>query len=308
MKYFVSIFIIFISIFSRAQVPADSLLQVGKKTITLSEVVVDDKLNVPAFIEKIKNDSSFYKAFRNLHIVGYRAINDIRMVDKKGKLDASLFSKTLQVRQNNCRFMQTLEEKITGDFYDKNGNLNYYTARLFASLFFTTDTICNEDNIVAGREFSTKGKSGMEKHKEQLKMLFFNPGKKINGLPFISNKTAIYDDAMADAYDMDIDLDVYNGVNCYIFHQKVKDNKRGKVVVDEMTTWFNQDNMEIVARNYSLSYDAGIYDFNVQMEVQMTTFNGLTIPSLVRYTGDWKAITKKRERGFFTITLADFTN
>lgn len=307
MKYLTSFLVIFLPSLSQAQVPADSLLQVGKKTITLSEVVVDDKLNVPAFIENIKNDSSFYKAFKNLHIVGYRAINDIRMVDKKGKLDASLFSKTLQVRHNNCRSMQTLEEKVTGDFYDKNNNLNYYTARLFASLFFTEDTICNENNIVKGTEFTTKGKSGMEKHKEQLKMLFFNPGKKIKGLPFISNKTEIYDDDMADYYDMDIDLDVYNGVNCYIFHQKVKDDKRGKVVIDEMTTWFNQENREVVARTYSLSYDAGVYDFDVQMEVQMTTFNGLTIPSLVRYTGNWKAITKKRERGFFTVTLSDFT-
>ena len=38
-------------------------------------------------------------------------------------------------------------------------------------------------------------------------MLFFNPGKKIKGLPFMSGKTAIYDDEMADAYDMEIDMD-----------------------------------------------------------------------------------------------------
>ena len=42
----------------------------------------------------------------------------------------------------------------------------------------------------------------MEKHKEQLKMLFFNPGKKINGLPFISGKTEIFDEPMAEKYDM----------------------------------------------------------------------------------------------------------
>ena len=49
----------------------DSALAMGKKTITLSEVVVNNKLNVPVFIERIKNDSSFYKAFRNLHILGF---------------------------------------------------------------------------------------------------------------------------------------------------------------------------------------------------------------------------------------------
>lgn len=137
-------------------------------------------------------------------------------------------------------------------------------------------------------------------------MLFFNPGRKINGLPFMSNKTAIYDDDMAEKYDMDIDYDMYRGQSCYVFHQKVKPGKEGDVVVDEMTTWFNDSTYEVVARNYSLSYDAGVYDFKVSMEVQMTTFGNLTVPSLLRYNGNWKAIFKKRERGIFTATLSDF--
>ncbi|MDB5203806.1 MAG: hypothetical protein JWQ27_3215 [Ferruginibacter sp.] len=279
---------------------------VGKKIVTLSEIVVDNKLNVPAFITRIKNDSSFYKAFRNLHIIGYTALNDIRMLDKKGNLDASLNSKTRQIRNGNCRNMEVLEEKTTGDFYTDDHQYNYYTAQMYASLFFTKGVVCGEDNIVKGREFNTAGTSGMEKHKLQLKMLFFNPGKKINGLPFMSNKTAIYDDDMADRYDMNIDMDFYNGVNCYIFKQTVKPGSTDGVVVDEMTTWFNIDTYEVVARNYSLSYDAGVYDFKVNMEVQMTTFKGLTVPALIRYNGNWKAITKKRERGVFTATLSAF--
>ncbi|MEO6489137.1 MAG: hypothetical protein ABIO04_04280, partial [Ferruginibacter sp.] len=153
---------------------------------------------------------------------------------------------------------------------------------------------------------TTEGKSGMEKHKEQLKMLFFNPGRRINGLPFMSNKTAIYDDDMASLYDMNVDMDFYHGTYCFIFRQKVKPGKEDDVVVDEMTTWFNDSTYEVVARNYSLSYDAAVYDFKVSMEVQMTTFNGLTVPALIRYNGNWKAITKKRERGIFTATLFNF--
>ncbi len=34
-----------------------------------------------------------------------------------------------------------------------------------------------------------------------------------------------------------------------------------------MTTWFNINTWEIVARNYDLSYNAGVYDFDVRMEV-----------------------------------------
>ncbi|HNK28316.1 MAG TPA: hypothetical protein PKG65_05300 [Ferruginibacter sp.] len=289
-----------------AQQKTDTTIRVEQKTITLSEVVINNKLNVPAFIQRIKNDTSFYKAFRNLRVLGFTAINDIRMNDSDGKLKAGLRSKTRQLRTVRCRSMETLEETITGDIYDGNRNFNYYTAQLYASLFFTKDSVCGEDNIVAGRELSTAGKSGMEKHKEQLKMLFFNPGKRISGLPFMSNKTAIYDDGMADYYDMNIDMGMYNGKSCYIFSQKAKPGSGGSVVLDEMTTWFDSNTFDVLGRNYSLSYDAAVYDFNVSMEVVMTRFGELTVPSLIRYNGNWKAIFKKRERGVFTTTLFDF--
>jgi hypothetical protein len=284
----------------------DTTVEVGKKTIMLSEVVINNQLNVPAFINRIKNDSTFYKAFRNLRILNYAAINDIRMNDKKGNTQATLYSKTKQIRESNCRRMEILEEQATGDFYDESHNYNYYTAQMYASLFFTNGTICGEDNIVAGKEFSTEGKSGMEKHKEQLKMLFFNPGKKIKGLPFMSSKTAIYDDEMAEYYDMSIDMDDYNKTSCYIFTQKVKEGKEDDVVVDEMITWFNDKTYEVVARAYTISYSAMVYDFKVSMEVQMTHAGNLLVPSLLRYNGNWKAIFKKRERGVFTATLYDF--
>jgi hypothetical protein len=307
MKHFMPFFIaLLFFINAEAQQKKDTTVIVGEKTITLSEVVLNNKLNVPAFIERIKNDTSFYKAFRNLHILQFTAINDIRMNNSSGEAKASLHSKTKQLRSNNCRTMQILEENVTGDFYDDSRNYNYYTAQMYASLFFTKDSVCNEDNIVLGREFSTSGKTGMEKHKEQLKKLFFNPGKKINGLPFISNKTGIFDNDMANKYDMDIDFDIYNNTNCYIFKQTVKPDSKDGVVIDEMTTWFDEKTYEVMARNYSLSYEAGVYDFKVQMEVVLTKFGTYLVPSLLRYTGNWKAIFKPRERGVFTATLFDF--
>jgi len=301
--FFIPVFLFLNTAISYAQ---NDTAIAGKKVITLSNVVVDNKLNVPAFIDRIKNDSSYYKAFRTLHIIGFTALNDIRMLDKKGRLKASLKSKTRQVRKNNCRTMETLEETVSGNMYNDAHEFNYYTAEMYASLFFTKGSVCGENNIVRGIEFSTAGKSGLTKHKEQLKMLFFNPGKKIKGLPFMGNKTAIYDDEMADKYDMSIDMDFYNNTSCYVFSQKVKPGKEDGVMVDEMITWFNDSTFEVVARNYSLSYDAAVYDFKVNMEVQMARFKNLTVPSLIRYNGNWKAITKKRERGIFTATLSRF--
>lgn len=307
MKYFMPAFFCLLS-FSPcpAQQKPDSTFTIGKTTITLTEVVVNNKLNVPAFINRLKNDTSFYKAFRNLRILSFTAINDIRMNDANGNMKAGLRSTTRQVRSNNCRSMQTLEEQVTGDIYDANREFNYYTAKLYASLFFTKDSICGEDNIVTGREFSTADKKGLEKNKEQLKMLFFNPGKRISGLPFISNKTAIYDDDMTEKYEMAIDIAMFKNKNCYVFTQKVRPENKSDVVVDEMTTWFNDETFEVMGRNYSLSYSAGVYDFNVQMEVELTKYDQYLVPSVIRYLGNWKAIFKPRERGIFTATIFDF--
>ncbi len=289
-----------------AQDSTDINVTVGKNIITLSDVVVNNKLNVPSFIVRIKNDTSFYKAFRNLHVLGFTAINDIRILGKQGNSLATCLSKTKQIAEANCRRMEVLEEQVTGDFYDDERNYNYYTAQMYASLFFTKGKVCGESNVVAGNGFNLEGKSGIEKHKEQLKMLFFNPGKKIKGLPFMSGKTAIYDDEMADAYDMEIDMDDYNKTSCYLLKQKVKPGMEDKVVVDEMITWFDDKTFEVVARKYSLSYEAGLYDFKVQMEVQLTHVGKLLVPSMIRYNGNWKAVFKKRERGVFTATLFDF--
>ena len=147
--------------------------------------------------------------------------------------------------------MEILEEKSTGDIYDKNHNLNYYTAELYAGLFFALDTICGETNIVKGTEFNTKGKSGMAKHKEQLKMLFFNPGKRIPGLPFIGNKIALFDEDVADLYDFVIDMESFKGESLLCFqdcskNQSYRSGRNDKVVINEMTTWFNIQNWEIV--------------------------------------------------------------
>ena len=293
--------------FMAAQSPADTGFLYGNNIITLSTVVVNNKLNVPAFINRIRLDTSFYKAFRNLHILNFSAINDIRMNNVDGKARATLYSRSRQTRAKGCRSMLNLEELVTGDMYDKDHHFNYYTAQMYASLFFTYGSVCGENNIVNNTTFSTAGKTGLAKHQEQLKMLFFNPGKKINGIPFMKNQTAIFDDEMLGKYDISIDMDQYNKTSCYIIKQKVKQEFKGEVVLDEMTTWFDDATFEVMARNYSLSYNAGVYDFNVLMEVQMTIVGGLTVPSLIRYTGNWKALFKKRERGIFTATLFDFS-
>lgn len=307
MKHLFIVFALFLSLVSSAQ-DSTEIEVLGRETV-LSEVVVRNGFDVNRFLQRVKNDTTFYKAFRTLRILGFTSFNDIRMLDSDRKIKASLYSKTRQNRVNGCRTMDVLEEKTTGDMY-KRGELNYYTAELYAGLFFTNGRVCGETNIVAGTERNVKGKSGIEKHKEQLKMLFFNPGKKIPGIPFIGDKIDIFDPSVSRYYDFSVDLDEMSGQQCYLFKiipkADLSSGERDRIVFDNITTWFNARTMEIVARNYDLSYNTPAYDFDVHMEVKMTKFQGLLVPELLIYNGNWKVAFKKRERGIFTATLFDF--
>lgn len=291
---------------------ADTTIIYQNQVFTLADVVVRNNLNVAAFIDYVKNDTTFYKAFRNLRILNFSSYNDIRLNDKKGNLQASLSSTTRQTYENGCRTMQVKEEKTTGDFYDEKGNFNYTTAEMYAGLFFTKGKVCGETNIVKGRSFSAKGKNGMAKHKEQLKQLFFDPGTKIPGLPFIGSKVALFDEDVSKLYNFRIDRKDYMGGPCYVFtiapRADLTQGEKNDIVIDEMTTWFNAKTLEIIGRNYSLSYKAGVFDFDVAMEVQLEKFGNLLVPKVLRYRGDWKVIFKKAERAVFTATLFDFAN
>ena len=282
--------------------------EMGK--ITLPEVIVRNNFDYKKLLRQIQEDTTFYKAFRNLRILNFTSYNDIKMLDKSGNVKASLSGKTRQNRKNGCRTMDVLEEKTTGDFYDNHHNYNYSTAELYAGLFFTKGTVCGENNIVKGHVFSTANKSGMDKHQEQLKMLFFNPGKKIPGIPFFGNKLDLYDDHAKKIYNYKLDIVEYEGKPCYTFTITPKEDlgffRRDDVVIDEMTTWFDIKTLEVLARNYSLSYKAGIYDFNVSMEVAMTHIGNLLVPKVLRYKGNWNVLFKKRENAIFTATIFDF--
>ncbi len=310
MKQFLFLFSITIFLTAACTYAQDTTVIWDNQKITLPEAVVHNNLDYLSILQRIKNDTTFYKAFRNLHIVGYTSYNDIRILNKDDGLKASWNSKTIQHRDSSCRSMEVASEKTTGDYFDNKGNPNYLTGEMYASIFLTKGKICGEDNIVTGRSFNTSNKTGIAKHKEQLKMLFFNPGKKIPGIPFIGDKLDLYDDNAHKLYDYRLEFIDYKGSFAYVFTIKPKEDlgvfKREEIVVDEMTTWFDYKTLEVLARNYVLSYNTGAYNFHVNMQVEMTRVGTLLVPQILRYKGDFGIIFKKKERGEFTATLFDF--
>ena len=313
--FFSRLFLVFsclnIFLLSEAQTKDTSVIWEGRQ-VTLSPIVIRSGTNVPGFIRKVEDDTTFYKAFKNLRVLNFSSINDVRMMDKKGRVDASLYSKTRQWASRGCRVTNVLEEKTTGDFYNRDGEYNYYTAELYASLFFSKDTICGQSNLIKDAQRSIKGKKGLEKNKEQLKMLFFNPGKDIPGIPLMGDKVKVFDRSHADLYDFAVDIQDYKGKSAYVFSLKIKEGlsffKKDNVVIDEMTTWFDYDSFEVLSRNYKMSYNAGVYKFNVAMDVEISKFGKLLYPSVIRYNGSWGVMVKGSERGVFTATVYDLSS
>ena len=287
----------------------DTVTDASGRQIQLTEIVIRKGMDAPGFIRRVQADTSFYKAFRNLRILNYRQLNDVRMFDRQGKLLASQQSRTRQWASGGCRLTLLEQEEHQGDFYTARGDYRYYTAELYASLFFAFDTVCGEHNRVGDAALSVRGKSGIDKHKEQLKMLFFNPGADVPGIPLMGRKAQLFDEAHADLYDFSIDIQEWKGKPAYLFSMTAKaglrPGQRDKLVIDKMVTWFDPVTMEVLARSYDMSYAAGVYDFDVSFEVEISQQGTLRYPSLIRYRGSWDIPFRKRERGVFTSTITD---
>jgi len=283
--------------------PGDTIL--ANQSLTLPVVIVNS-VNSDQLLKRIKNDTSFYKAFKTLRVINYHSDNHIEVYNKKGKVKASYKSQAEQIRSGNCRTTKILDQQTTGDFFNRKGDYNYTIGDLFAGLFFAKGKVCGETNIVAGHmDFETSGLSGIEKKKEQLKMLFFNPGRKIPGIPFIGDKLDLYDKDALKRYNYRLDTVTYGEHHGYEFTITPKPGARG-VVIDYMRTIFDVETMDVLYRSYSLSYKAGVYDFDVKMQVKLGVRNGQLVPINLYYKGNWSVVLKGRERASFTANFSDF--
>ena len=256
-----------------------------------------------AFMRRVRTDTTFYKAFKSLHLVPFTAINAFTALASDGSTEATLNNKIQQtINARGCRTAHTLAQSYTGGFVKQDGSYNYYTAALFYDLFFSRDEVCNQSDVVAGSDMM-QGKGRMEKNKYELKQLMFNPGAKVSGVPFMGSRASVFDEDQVHKYDFKVRLADYNGVECYIFSVTPKPEYKSEVVYNQLTTWFRRSDFSILARDYSLSFNTLFYDFDVTMKVRMTDLNGKLYPVHIDYDGVWKIVTRKREKMRVTMDI-----
>jgi hypothetical protein len=271
--------------------------------LSLDEFVVNAMQkgwDLNGFIKKMREDTTFYKAFLGLRITSFSSNNEITILDEQQKVTAHLQNRSIQTMKGNCRSVLVTQEKVSGDYFDRIHEPRYYTAELFQHLFFRARQ--NECGMTDDIAQSHAAHNRLEKNKEQLKQLVFNPGTKIEGIPFVGKKASVFEEhGVRQRYDFKLSFVVYNGEACYFFQAVPKPEFRDEVVYRQLDTWFRVSDYAIVARDYALSYHTLLYDFDVYMKVRLEKVGQRLLPSSIDYRGNWHIFSKKRERARFNI-------
>ncbi|MEO5572458.1 MAG: hypothetical protein ABIT08_12980 [Bacteroidia bacterium] len=284
-----------------------------EKIIQLDSITVEATkrgFDVKDFIDWVQHDTTFYKAFKNLHYYPFKIRSEMTVYSKSKEEKGTMQRNAVQYVVNRKRWMVIEDEKVSGTIYKKKKEYNYYTVELLDHIFFRLDTVTASNSIhdKADAE-NTDSKNG--NYTEKLKTLMFNPGAEVGGVPLIGNKMAIFNEDMTKHYEYKILADTFNdSLPCYVFSCKAKqlDSIRtdGKAVIKNLETWFDKRTLNVVARKSTLAYRSIFFDFDVKMDVKLEEINGALVPVFINYNGFWDIPFRKPEIVEFKIWFSDF--
>jgi hypothetical protein len=280
------------------------------KTIQLDSVVNirASRLNVETFIRAIVSDTSFYQAFRNMKTYNFMAENRIYTYDKHDQVNGRIFRR---IKHNNTgpQKLQYILKQDSGAVFKKNGKYQLYTLELFDYIFMNAYKSEYSDAAFASKAPNDKNGS----YKDKLKTLIFSPGKPVKGLPFIGSKTEIFSANMRQYYDYSFYSATYlDSIPVYRFKVVLKPDlsswTKDGLMIKELTTIFDKRNFEILGRFVDMKYSNLLFDFNVQMNIEMSYSGAVKLPTKIAYQGNWNVPFKKEERASFLIVHKDYTS
>jgi hypothetical protein len=303
--FFIALLFIFFTfrIFSQS---VEKVIQLDSVTIQATKRGFD----VKDFVDWVQNDTTFYKAFKNLHYYPFQMKSDLTVYGKSKEEKGTMHRKAVQRVLKKKRWIVIDEEKVSGNIYKRKKEYNYYTVELFDHIFFRLDTV-TASNIIHDQADAENTDSKNGKYTEKLKTLMFNPGAEVDGVPLIGHKMAIFNEDMTKHYDYKILADTLNdSIPCYVFSCKAKqmDSIRtdGKAVIKNLETWFDKRTLNVLARKSTLTYKSIFFDFDVKMDVKLEEINGALVPVFINYNGFWDIPFKKPEIVQFKILFSDF--
>jgi hypothetical protein len=280
------------------------------KTIQLDSVVNirASRLNVETFIKAIVTDTSFYQAFRNMKKYNFLAENRIFTYNKEDQVNGRIFRR-IKHHNTGPQKLEYLVKQDSGKVFKKNGKYDLYTLELFDYIFMNAYKSEYADGTFGSK--APDGKNGS--YKDKLKTLIFSPGKPVPGLPFIGSKTEIFSANMRQYYDYSFYSATYlDSIPVYRFKVVVKPDlsswTKDGLMIKELTTIFDKRNFEILGRYVDMKYSNMLFDFDVQMNIEMSYSDAVKLPTKITYQGNWNVPLKKEERASFLIVHKDYSS
>lgn len=285
------------------------------KHIQLAEFVVHrqaEGFDLEGFMTQVMEDTTFYHAFLNTRVQPHHVRSGLRVRNKDEEETASLHRSGHLVRDGKLAELVLDSVNETGRLRERDGDFRYLTAEMYDDVFFPKGRY-TASNRIGDRTLELDRSSRFEKYKSELKKFMFNPGQEIASVPFIGDQLDIFDPAMVPYYDYKLDSDYRNGRSCWVFTALARDSVNGRradeddTVIKRMVTWFDDGNMNVLAREYRLAHASMILDFDITMHVNNTVVDGELVPTLVSYEGDWDIPFKKRELVRFQLEMDDWS-
>ncbi len=276
------------------------------RTIVIDTDVVNIKshrLNAQDFIDAMLADTGFYQAFRNMKKYAFDAENRIYTYDKKNKVEGKIYRKIHHSNSKAGHKIEFLAKRDSGAIYKNNGKYELYTVEMFDYIFMNA---YNSDFVKGDAGAAQGGKN--EGYKAKLKTLIFTPGRRVSGIPFVSGKTEIFGPDLKQFYMYQFARGTYlDSIPVYRFKITPKPSTADDdVMIKEVTTIFDVRTFQILGRYIDLKFHNFLIDFNVQMNIECSNFNGELLPIKITYQGNWDVPFHKQERASFLILHKDY--
>ena len=276
---------------------------------TIRSIVIDSnlvnikshRLNAQDFIDAMLADTGFYQAFRNMKKFSFDAENRVYTYDKKNKVDGKIYRKIHHNNHGPYR-MEFVAKRDSGSLYKRNGKYELYTVEMFDYIFmnaYNTDYVKADAPVGNGKNEGSKAK---------LKTLIFTPGRRVNGIPFISNQTEIFSPELRQFYTYQFAKGTYlDSIPVYRFKiTPKKSTADDDVMIKEVTTIFDTRTFQILGRYIDMKYHNWLFDFDVQMNIECSNFNNQLLPIKITYQGNWDIPLHKQERASFLIVHKNY--
>ena len=295
---------IFFFLFSFTLFSQDTLMPY----ILLDDVIISESNNgfsVEDFIGYVKNDTTFYMAFKHLRYYQHDYDGELNIYNKKNKKIGSLNKSGVHYVKDNKAWVVNKKIKHDGKIFKRNGKYHYYTAEAFDKIFFPKDTI----NV----SLKIRKKSSQEdQNVRDAKTIGFSVGSNETqqSKGGLNKKLAIFDINMQQYYDYIISDTIYNNKLCYVFTVSVKKDLSQKdkknALIRKIVSFFDKENFNVLYREYKFVYNHLVFDVDMNVIVNIDYVDDKHLPTSIYYNGYWNVLFFKPERANFNLKLSNY--